>query len=165
MKIETNRLIIRSLRESDTPEYAAIVSDPEVTRFLGDGLPYTYEQATEYLYACFNSEVKEGFTRYAVVLRETRELIGFCGFKRLSDCVDFGWRYAKRAWGKGYATEAAAAVLDYGIKTLKLDDIVAEAVIENIRSIRVIEKIGMQFEDFGEVQGRKTVRYKQPSGS
>jgi RimJ/RimL family protein N-acetyltransferase len=165
MKIKTNRLIIRSLRGSDIPEYAAIVSDPEVIKFLGDGLPHTYEQATEYLNACFNSEAKEGFARYAVVLKETRELIGFCGFKRKGDYVDFGWRYARLAWGKGYATEAAAAVLDYGVNTLKLNDIVAEAVIENIRSIRVIEKIGMQFEDFGEVGGRKTVRYRQPSGS
>ena len=117
------------------------------------------------MYDCFNSQAMEGFARYAVVLKETRELIGFCGFKRKGDYVDFGWRYAKRAWGKGYATEAAVAVLDYGVNVLKLNDIVAEAAIENIRSIRVIEKIGMQFEDFGEVQGRKTVRYKQPSGS
>lgn len=162
--IETNRLTIRSLRESDIPEYAAIVADPEVTKFLGDGLPHSYEQAAAYVVDCIRSEAKEGFARYAVILRETGELIGFCGFKKGYGCIDFGWRYARRAWGNGYATEAAVAVLDYGINTLKLYGIVVESAVENVGSVRVIEKLGMQFEAFGEVRGRKTVRYRQPSG-
>jgi len=74
-----------------------------------------------------------------------------------------GWRYARRVWGNAYATEAAGAVLDYGISTLKLSGIVAESAVENIGSVRVIERIGMQFEAFGEVRGRKTVRYRQPN--
>ena len=82
-----------------------------------------------------------------------------------SNYIDFGWRYARRAWGKGYATEAAVAVLDYGINTLKLSGIVAESAVENAGSVRVIEKLGMQFEGFGEVRGRKTVRYRQANGT
>jgi ribosomal-protein-alanine N-acetyltransferase len=163
--IETNRLVIRSFLESDIPEYAATVADPEVTKFLGDGSPHSYEQATAYVYDCIRSEAKEGIARYAVILRETGELIGFCGFKKVCDYIDFGWRYARRAWGNGYATEAAAAVLDYGINTLRLSGIVAESAVENVGSVRVIEKIGRQFEVFGEVRGRKTVRYGQPSGT
>lgn len=165
MIIETNRLTIRSFLESDIPEYAAIVSDPEVTKFLGDGSPHSYEQAAAYVYDCIRSEGEEGFSRYAVILRETGELIGFCGLKRMCNYIDFGWRYAKRVWNNGYATEAAAAVLDYGVYTLKLSDIVSESAIENVGSVRVIEKIGMQFEAFGEVRGRKTVRYRQPSST
>ena len=65
--------------------------------------------------------------------------------------------------GKRYATEAAVAVLDYGISTLKLSGIVAESAVENIGSVRVIERIGMQFEAFGKVRGRKTVCYRQPN--
>ena len=79
--------------------------------------------------------------------------------------IDFGWRYARKTWNKGYATEAAAIVLDYGVNTLGLSGIVAESVTENVKSIRVIEKLGMQFEAFGELLGRKTVRYRQPSGT
>jgi RimJ/RimL family protein N-acetyltransferase len=165
MIIETNRLTIRSFLESDIPEYATVVADPKVTKFLGDGLPHSYEQATAYVYDCIRSEAKEGIARYAVILRETGELIGFCGFKKVNDYIDFGWRYARRAWGHGYATEAAAAVLDHGIHTLKLSGIVAKSAVENVGSVRVIEKIGMQFEAFGEVSGRKTVRYRQPSGA
>jgi RimJ/RimL family protein N-acetyltransferase len=164
MIIQTKRLTIRSFLESDIPEYAAIVADPEVTRFLGDGAPHSYEQAAAYVHDCIRSETEEGITRYAVTLKETGELIGFCGFKKMYDYIDFGWRYARQAWGNGYATEAAAAVLDYGADTLKLNGIVAESAVENFWSVRVIEKIGMQFEAFGEVRGRKTVRYRQPSG-
>jgi RimJ/RimL family protein N-acetyltransferase len=101
MVIKTDRLIIRSFRESDSPAYAAIVADAEVTRFLGDGSPHSYQQA-------------------------------------------------------------AAAVLDYGLNTLHLSDIVAQSAVENVGSVRVMEKIGLQFEAFGEVRGRKTVRYRQP---
>jgi RimJ/RimL family protein N-acetyltransferase len=162
MRIETSRLIIRSFLESDMHEYAAIVSDPKVTRFLGDGAPHFYAQATAYVRDCISSEAEAGLARYAVLLKETGELIGFCGFKRMHDYTDLGWRYARRAWGQGYATEAAAAVLDYGVNRLKLSDIVAESAIENVGSVRVMEKIGMQFEACGEARGRKTVRYRYP---
>lgn len=162
MVIKTDRLIIRSFLESDIPEYAAIVADPEVTRFLGDGSPHSYEQATAYVVDCIRAEARDSMARYAVILRETGQLIGFCGFKRMEDYIDFGWRYARRVWGNGYATEAAAAVLDYGVNTLWLSGIVAQSAIENVGSVRVMEKIGMQFEAFGEVRGRKTVRYRQP---
>jgi RimJ/RimL family protein N-acetyltransferase len=161
MIIETSRLTIRSFMESDIPEYAAIVADPQVTRFLGDGSPHSHEQAAAYVYGCIKSETRGDVARYAVVLKETGELIGFCGFKKVHDYTDFGWRYARRAWGNGYATEAAAAVLDYGLNTLKLGDIVAVSALENVGSVRVMEKIGLQFETFGRVRGRKAVRYRQ----
>ena len=164
MIIQTKWLTIRSFLESDIQEYAAVVADPEVTRFLGDGSPHSYEKAAAYVHNCIRSEANEGIRRYAVILKETGELIGFCGFKKMHDYIDFGWRYARRVWGNGYATEAAAAVLNYGIGTLKLCEIVAESAVENVGSVRVIEKIGMQFEAFGELRGRKTVRYRQLSG-
>jgi RimJ/RimL family protein N-acetyltransferase len=164
MIIQTARLTIRSFRASDIPEYAAAVADPQVTRFLGDGSPHSYEQAAAYIQDCIRSEAREGMARYAVTLRETGELLGFCGFKRVHGSMDFGWRYARQAWGNGYATEAAASVLDYGLHTLGLSEIVAESAVENVASVRVMEKIGMQFEAFGQVRGRKTVRYRQGSG-
>ena len=114
---------------------------------------------------CIRSEAEEGLARYAVILRETGDLIGFCGFKKASDCIDFGRRYTRRVWGNGYATEAAVAVLDYGMNTLKLSGIISESAVENVGSVRVIERIGMQFEAFGQVRGRKTVRYRQPDST
>jgi ribosomal-protein-alanine N-acetyltransferase len=163
MIIETDRLTIRSFVESDIPRYAAIVADRAVTRFIGDGSPHTYEEAAAYVERCIRSESEGSIARYAVILRETGELIGFCGFGRGRGCIDFGWRYAKHAWGNGYATEAAAAVLDYGINTLKLSGIVARSAVENAGSIRVMEKIGLEFDAFGIVHGRRTAFYRQPS--
>lgn len=162
MVIQTNRLIIRASLESDVPGYAAVVADPEVTRFLGDGSPHSYEQAAAYVHNCIRSEAKEDIARYAVIFKETDKLIGFCGFKKVYDNIDFGWRYARQAWGHAYATEAAVAVLDYGTSTLKLCGIAAESAVENVWSVRVMEKIGMQLEAFGEVRRRITARYRQP---
>jgi RimJ/RimL family protein N-acetyltransferase len=163
MIIETDRLTIRSFLESDIPEYAAIVADPQVTRFIADGSPHSYDGAAEYVRDCIRSEAEGGIARYAVVLRETGELIGFCGFSKEEGQIDFGWRYARGAWGNGYATEAAAAVLDYGINKLKLSGIVARSAVENLASVRVMEKIGMQFESFGQLRGRKTAFYRGPN--
>jgi RimJ/RimL family protein N-acetyltransferase len=165
MRIETSRLTIRSFRETDIAGYAAIVADPEVTRFLAGGSPHSYDQAAAYVRECIESEAREGFARYAVLLGETGELIGFCGFKRRGEDIDFGWRYAREAWGQGYATEAAAAVLDHGANTLGLSRIVAQSATENVGSVRVMEKIGLRFEGFAEVRGRRMVRYRQLGGT
>ena len=165
MVIETDRLTIRSFRESDIPAYAAIVADPEVMKFHGDGSPLSYEQAAAGVTGYIRSEARDGFSRYAVILRETGELLGFCGLLRVDDGIDFGWRYASHAWGNGYATEAAAAVLDHGMNTLQLSGIFAGSALENIGSVRVIQKIGMEFVTFDEHGGRKGVLYRQPSST
>jgi ribosomal-protein-alanine N-acetyltransferase len=83
MLLHTDRLIIRSFTEQDIPEYAAIVKDPDVTKFLGDGSPHTYEQAEKYVHECMESEIKNNFSRYAVIHKQTNKLIGFCGFKEI----------------------------------------------------------------------------------
>jgi RimJ/RimL family protein N-acetyltransferase len=75
MLIETDRLIIRSLRETDIPDYAVIVSDSEVTRYLRDSSRHSNEQAARYTNDCIKSEAREGFARYAVTLKDTGELI------------------------------------------------------------------------------------------
>lgn len=143
MTINTERLVIRSFEETDIPAYAEIVADPRVTRYLGDGRSHSYEEAAAYIRDCIALEVEIGFSRYAVVLEG--ELIGFCGFKPDGEHIDFGWRYAHRHWGKGYATEAARGVLRYGIEQLGLRRIIAVAYEANVASVRVIEKLGFSF--------------------
>jgi len=142
MHLETHRLLIRSFEREDIPAYAEIVADPRVTRYLGDGKPYSYEQAAAYVEDLIARDSTTGISRYAVLLGD--ELIGFCGFKDLGDHIDFGWRYAHRYWGKGYATEAARAVLEYGVEILGLSGIVAVAYEANVGSVRVIEKLGFE---------------------
>ena len=72
------------------------------------------------------------------------ELIGFCGFRDTGDGIDFGWRYAHEHWGKGYATEAATAVLAHGLETLSLEGIFAVSYEANVGSVRVIRKLGFE---------------------
>ena len=82
--------------------------------------------------------------------------------KDIGDGMDFGWRYASAAWGNGYGTEAARAVLAYGLETLRLTTIYAEAYVENRGSLRIMQKLGL--EKVGEriFHGRQVHRYEPP---
>lgn len=162
MNIQTERLLIRSFQEPDIPAYAEIVADPRVTRYLGDGRPQSYHEAARYVRDCIALEAETGMGRYAVVL--DGELIGFCGFKPDGEHIDFGWRYAQRHWGKGFATEAARAVLRYGVEELDLWGIVAVAYEANVASVRVIEKLGFRFRERTADEHGVMVWYTQPPG-
>jgi len=161
MYLETPRLVIRSFAISDIPQYAKIVSDPRVTRDLADGLPHRYKEAENYIRDCMRRDEATGVARYAVVRKSEGDLIGFCGFKELDDYIDFGWRYAQHAWSQGYGTEAALAVLDYGVRALRLRNITVTTFTANVASLRIIRKLGFSRALEGEHHGRRTVRYDQ----
>lgn len=160
LRIRTPRLLIRSFEEADIPAYAEIVADSRVTRYLGDGRPYSYDEADAYVRECIALESEVGMSRYAVLLDE--RLIGFCGFKPDRDNVDLGWRYAFDYWGRGYATEAARAVLEFGTNTLRLTRIVAVSYEKNAASVRVIKKLGFRFTERTESDYGPLVWYAQP---
>ena len=158
MFLETERLVIRPFRLADLDAYSRIVADPAVMRLL-TGKAQTRGEARLYIEECITSERDNGYSRYAVSLRDTDELIGFCGFRMIHDEIDFGWRYAKRHWNSGYGTEAARSVLKYGLEVLKLPLLVAVALPENTASIRIMQKLGMERDGFGEWEGKQTIRY------
>ena len=158
MFLETDRLVIRSFCLEDLGAYSEIVADPDVMRMI-TGEPQTLEEAHRYIEECIASEADNGFSRYAVSIKSTAELIGFCGFKKISGEVDFGWRYAKSHWRKGYGTEAARAVMKYGIENLELSEVVAVSFPENAGSIRIMQILGMEQDGFGEWAGKQTIRY------
>jgi RimJ/RimL family protein N-acetyltransferase len=158
MLLETERLLIRSFEVADVEPYSRIVADQEVMRFL-TGRAESYDEAKQYIEECIASERDRGYSRYAVLLKSVRQLIGFCGFKWIDKDIDFGWRYARKFWGTGYGTEAARAVLRYGLVELKLPRIVAVALPENIGSIRIMQKIGLRRDGCGDWDGRRTVRF------
>src|SRR5262245_31584789 len=163
MRIETQRLIIGSFETVDIPAYAEIVADPEVVRFLGDGSPHTLETAAAYVRDCIARDGANGISRYGVHLKESDQLIGFCGFKEVPGYIDFGWRYGRRYWRNGYGTEAAQAVFQYGLCTLRLHGIVATSFEDNVASVRIIEELGFVQIDRRDVNGRKFLRYLQPA--
>jgi RimJ/RimL family protein N-acetyltransferase len=83
--------------------------------------------------------------RWAIHLKENNEFIGWCGLKTIDTIIDLGCRFHRHNWGKGYATEAATHVLEYGFKVLQIPLITAHAHIENLASQHVLQKTGMQF--------------------
>lgn len=165
MHLETPRLHIRSFCESDIPAYAEIVSDPAVVKYLGSGSPHTCGEAQTYIADVMRRERMSGISRYAVTRKLERDLVGFCGYKDFGDYVDFGWRYAKRAWGQRYGTEAALAVLNYGIETLRLTNMAACTALENEASLRIIAKLGFLSFERTNVEGRPAIRWYQRGDS
>lgn len=121
-------------------------ADPEVREHLGDLLSRDRSDASVAQYqADFD---RRGYGWWAVEVRGTGEFIGFAGLDPVDDGMPFtgveiGWRLARSAWGQGYATEAARAVLAYGFDTLGLPEILAVTTSTNHRSQAVMRRIGM----------------------
>lgn len=145
--LETERLILRTFTMDDAPLIYELNLDPDVTRYTFD-LVKDIEQAREILektilpqYALYNHG------RWAVHLKQGLEFIGWCGLKSRPERneIDLGYRFQKKSWGKGYATEAAFACLEYGFEKLNLQRIVGRAIPGNEGSLKVLEKCGMRY--------------------
>ena len=143
MEISTQRLVIRSFETSDLDDFAAIVADPEVMRYLGGVM--TRAHTEHYLTRAMSIEKAAGFSRYAVSLRDG-ELIGMCGFAPVEDYIDLGYRLARRFWGQGYASEAAARIVTLGFDAFDFEQITGLAHPDNAGSINVLTKLGFQYQ-------------------
>ena len=129
-------------------------------RFTGEP-PISTLDAAERAIANYSDFDDVGYGRWACVLKETQSVIGFCGLKYLSDLdvVDVGYRFLPQHWGHGLASEACIASLDFGFRTLRLDQIVAFVMPENAASIRVLEKSGMRLDCEYVYDSIATLRY------
>ena len=148
ISITTSRLILRSWQESDIEPFYQINQDRHVIEYLAGSL--TYQQVRGFIDK-HNQQLKQrGYTLWAVELKHTGELIGFVGLNLIdfdlpfTPAVEIGWRLGSQYWGQGYATEAAQAALDYGFNKCGLTDIVSFTNPANQRSIRLMERLGMQ---------------------
>ena len=146
--IETERLILRTWEKEDARSYFQINQDPKVIELLRG--PLTMEQVNDFTSAMNNQGDKHGYTLWAVELKETGELMGFIGLNypdwesHFTPAVEVGWRLGSQFWSKGYATEGAKTCLEYGFKKCGLKEIISFTVPSNVRSIRVMEKIGLK---------------------
>ncbi len=147
--IETERLLIRHLTPDDAEFIIELLNDPDFIANIADRGVRTTADAINYIEnGPRASYQKHGFGLYCITLKESGVPIGMCGLiKRdaLED-VDIGYALLERFRSKGYAVEAAAAVLDYGLHTLDLKRIVAITAPDNDSSARVLEKIGLRFD-------------------
>jgi [ribosomal protein S5]-alanine N-acetyltransferase len=146
MITETTRLLLREITVADAEQAYLLNLDPEVIRYTGDEAFKSVEEAEKFL-AAYDPYRKYGFGRWAVIDKNTNEFLGWCGLKfhEKENFYDIGFRFFKKHWGKGYATEAALACLDLGFKTFRMPEIIGRAAKENLASIRVLTKIGMQY--------------------
>lgn len=145
--IETERLLLRTWRDDDREPFAALNADSAVMEFFPAPLDRAESDA---LAGRIRDHFGEhGFGLWALEVRETGEFVGFTGLvwqtfpAHFTPAVEVGWRLARRAWAKGYATEAARAALGHGFAVVGLDEIVSMAAVGNTRSRRVMERIGM----------------------
>lgn len=159
MYLQTQRLIIRSWQAEDVAPYARIVANPDVMRYIGDGSTHTYEQAQHFVHTMMAMERERGWIYWAVTCQTTLELMGFCGFGVMDEQLDFGWRYGKQYWGRGLGTEAAQAVLCYGIRTFGFQEVRAVAYTDNRASIRIMGKVGMHVDRFDSKYNQQVAHY------
>jgi len=147
--LRTPRLLLREWRDDDYEPFAAMSADPEVMRYYYR--PFANRAAMDaWIDRMRHHNTEHGFAYWAVELLGDAGLIGAIGMTRVlspgypfAPAVEIGWRLASAYWGKGYATEAARAVLDDGFARLGLDEIVAFTLPFNRRSRQVMERLGM----------------------
>lgn len=144
--IETERLRLRRLRDSDIDDLAALFADPDVMRYVGNGVPTDRTEAQKALESIVAHWERHGFGRWAIEDKQTNEFVGYGGLRSLFGTPEVVYHFAKRYWGKGFATEMARASLQFGFNEKGFERIVAIAKPENTASIHVMEKAGMHFE-------------------
>jgi RimJ/RimL family protein N-acetyltransferase len=148
MRLETERLILRAWAPEDLEPFAVMSADPQVMQWLGGCL--SREEAEAYVARATGSFSALGMGRFAVERRSDGAFVGACGLMPgradlpIAPYVDIGWRLAAAAWGAGYATEAAAAVLRDGFERLRFAEIAAITMQSNVRSRAVMERLGMR---------------------
>ena len=142
MELKTERLVIRKFKSEDWQAVYEYTSNPEVMKYIPEGI-FTEEAAKEFIRE--NTEKAEHFP---VLLKNGDVLIGHLAFHKYfgDHTYEIGWVFNPKFYNKGYASEAAYAVLKYGFEELGLHRIIATCQPENPASYRVMEKIGMRRE-------------------
>jgi RimJ/RimL family protein N-acetyltransferase len=146
--IETERLILRDWRDSDVAPFAELGRDPEVMKYFP--ALATPDDTDGIIQRIRDHFTRDAFGLWAVEVKAGPAFVGFCGLQRVpfeshfTPAVEVGWRFARAAWGHGYATEGGRAALAFARDTLHLPQVVAMVAIDNLRSAAVCERLGMK---------------------
>ncbi len=147
VELRTLRLLLRPWRDEDMDAYAALNADSRVTAHFP--WPITREESDAGAGRIRAHFAEHGFGFWAVEVPGVEPFVGFVGLgwvtwsAPFTPCVEIGWRLAPAVWGQGYATEGARAVVRFAFGGLALREIVALTAPANLRSRRVMEKLGM----------------------
>lgn len=144
---KTNRLYLRELTPNDAAHFYSLNSNKNVIKYTGDKTFSSIKNAHDFLNEYIKQYELYNMARWAVCLKESNEMIGWCGLKyhEKENLVDVGYRFHEEHWSKGYATEATIASISYGFNNLNLKEIVAHVHVDNKASHKVVLKSGMKF--------------------
>ncbi|WP_305788286.1 GNAT family N-acetyltransferase [Symbioplanes lichenis] len=146
-RIDTDRLLLREWHDDDLDALAAMNSDPEVMRYILDGATLDRAESARRLQRYQRAWAEQGIGLFAV--EAGGGLVGWAGFAvpeflpEVLPAIEIGWRFARETWGRGYATEAAAAALRWGFDEYGLERVISIRHPDNVRSERVMTKIGL----------------------
>jgi RimJ/RimL family protein N-acetyltransferase len=156
IELRTDRLLLRPLRESDLDAYADMCADAETMRFIGDGRTLDREGAWRQMAVLLGHWTLRGFGTWALEERGTGAFVGRAGLHFPEGWPDreVGWALRRGHWGKGYAIEAARAALDHAFDALGWERAISLIHPDNLRSIRVAERLGERYEGQATVRGR-----------
>jgi len=159
--LTTTRLEMRPMEPDDLAWYAELAGDAEVMQYIGHAGPLSHEQATERLARYVRCWDEHALGMFGVRLREEPLPVGWAGLQPLSgtDEIEVGYAFGRAAWGCGYATEVASAIVRWGFEELGLARIVAVASPENTGSRHVMDKLGMRYEGMRPGSGQPSVYY------
>ena len=145
--METERLILRNYKEKDHTDFIELFTDEIVMKFVDTGV-YTLEKAEKLWQKLTKEFYPNGInTIYAVILKSEEKFLGNCSIRPRStnqDEWEIGYVLKTESWGKGYATEIAGKLIDFGFNELNLITVFATVDTDNYSSIRVLEKVGMR---------------------
>jgi len=164
--IETERLLFRELLPADDAGMFELDSNPEVHIYLGNNPVKSIEEVQEAIVNIRQQYLENGIGRWAVILKETGEFIGWSGLKLEKNVnghetfYDLGYRFIQKHWGKGYGYESAKAFVDFGFNEMKLPVINAYADFNNLGSRKILEKVGMHFVNTFEEDGVQEAWYE-----
>lgn len=147
--IETDRLYFREIVESDDCSILELDSDPLVHQYLGNRPIENIIQARNLIQFIRQQYLDNGIGRLAIIEKKSNNFVGWGGFKLITDSVnghqnyyDLGYRFLRKYWGKGFATESSKAAIAFAFSKLEVDVIYAIADLNNLQSKKVLEKCG-----------------------
>jgi ribosomal-protein-alanine N-acetyltransferase len=165
--IETERLLLRELLISDVDGMFELDSNPKVHLFLGNKPVKDIEESLDQIKNIQQQYKNLGIGRWAVILKETNEFLGWSGIKLIkneinkhTDFYELGYRFIEKHWEKGYATEAGKAFIDYAFNVMKVEALYAYADAGNENSRKILEKLGLHYVNSFQYEGELEVWYE-----
>jgi RimJ/RimL family protein N-acetyltransferase len=159
--LTTSRIVLRAYKEGEVSQLHGILQVPDVLQYFPRSDPPSLAKAQRLVESQQKHWAEYGFGWWALALKDTDELFGWCGLNFLpeTDEVELKYLLAKGFWGRGLATEASRASMEYAFTSTVLDIVIGLVHPENIASQRVLEKVGMSFLDQKEYFGMDCLRY------